>query len=185
MRYSAEHSQKTRESILEAAGRQFRKNGFGGVGIDALAKAAGVTSGAFYRHFRSKNEVFRAIAVAGLERLRIGVADFRGRLGDGWFDAFATFYTGPNRRDLPGGCVLPSLSAEVARADAKTRSAYEAELVKVASLVADGLPGRPSRDVAWPILAMLAGGVMLARAVQDKAVAEEIAAAVLSAMRSR
>jgi TetR/AcrR family transcriptional repressor of nem operon len=79
---------------------------------------------------------------------------------------------------------MPSLSAEVERADEATRSAYEAELLKVAALVADGLPGHPGREAAWPILAMLAGGVMLARAVRDEAVAGEIADAVLHAVRA-
>src|ERR1700712_1064283 len=53
MRYSPEHKEETKRRILLAAGRSFRKEGFNQAGIDGLARGAGVTSGAFYGHFRS------------------------------------------------------------------------------------------------------------------------------------
>ena len=122
----------------------------------------------------------------GLERLRQGIGRFRSQHGTGWLAAFATFYLGPqHRRDIAGGCALPSLSAEVGRADDATRAAYEAELVSVAELVADGLPGICGREAAWPVLALLAGGVVLSRAVRDETVAQEIADAVLAAVLAR
>ena len=186
MRYTHEHSEQTRTRILEAAGRQFRSQGYGGIGVDGLVKAAGVTSGAFYGHFRSKAEAFGAAATVGLERLREGVRRFRGEHGADWLTTFATFYLGAgHRRDLAGGCALPSLSAEVGRADNATRAAYEAELVRVAELMASGLPSGSGREAAWPVLALLAGGTMLARAVRDESVAQEIADATLAAVLAR
>jgi len=180
MRYSAEHSEETRRRMLEAAGRAFREQGYGGIGVDGLAKAAGVTSGAFYRHFPSKAEAFRAVVVAGLDRLRQGVELFR-RRGDDWFGAFARYYLGPERRrDVPGGCTLPSLSTEVGRAGPAARRDYQVELERVAATLADGLPGAPTREAAWPLLAQLVGAVVLARAVEDEALAAEIAQAVLA-----
>ena len=56
MRYSAEHKKQTRARILAAAGQLFRREGYGGSGIDGLTRGAGVTNGAFYGHFRSKSE---------------------------------------------------------------------------------------------------------------------------------
>jgi TetR/AcrR family transcriptional repressor of nem operon len=186
MRQRPEQSEQTRRRILDAAGREFREHGFGGVGVDGLAKAAGVTSGAFYGHFRSKAAVFRAVAAAGLERLRLGIEHFRSQYGDGWFDAFATFYlSSAHRRDVAGGCAMPSLSAEVERAEKPARVAYEGELLRVATAVASGLPDAPEREAAWPVLAQLAGGVLLSRAVQDEALAQEIAGAVLNAVRQQ
>ena len=52
-----------RERLVEAAGRGFRTGGFGGAGVDALAKGAGLTSGAFYAHFDSKAEAFRSLPI--------------------------------------------------------------------------------------------------------------------------
>src|ERR1700759_2288391 len=59
-----------RARLVDAARRGFRASGFGGAGVDALAKGAGLTSGAFYAHFDSKAEAFRLAVVAGLSFLR-------------------------------------------------------------------------------------------------------------------
>src|SRR6185369_9125911 len=60
--------------LVEAAGRGFRTGGFGGTGVDALAKGAGLTSGAFYAHFDSKAEAFRLVVSDGIATLRNGIA---------------------------------------------------------------------------------------------------------------
>jgi TetR/AcrR family transcriptional regulator, transcriptional repressor for nem operon len=186
LRYSPEQAQAARRRVLDAAGRAFRVHGFGGVGVDGLAQAAGLTSGAFYAHFRSKAAAFRAVVAAGIERLRLGVEGFKSRYGDEWFDAFAAYYLGSaHRGDVAGGCAVPSLSAEVARADEGVRAEYETELKRVAEEVAAGLGGGLPRQAAWPLIAQLAGGVLLARAVADKALAEEIAAATLTSLRKQ
>jgi len=185
MRYNSQHVEATRARVLEACARQFRRYGFGGVGVEALSHAANVTSGAFYNHFGSKAGAFAAVVKAGVERLRVAVERFRQAHGGRWLPAFVAYYLGEgHRRDVAGGCLLPSLSAEVGRADAATRAAYEAELLAVAALVAEGLPGKPGREAAWPILASLAGGVMLSRAVADPSLSQEIADAVRSAIQA-
>ena len=182
MRYGPGHKAETRERILEAAERAFGVNGYAGIGVDGLAAEAGITSGAFYGHFRSKAEVFRAAAAAGLLRLRRGIEMFHAHPGHGWVRPFMQAYLAPPfRQGQHGGCALPSLSSEVARADAETRSYYEAEMLRlvdtlVANLPAD--PSAPARQRAWAMLALLAGGATLARSVEDAGVALEIAAAV-------
>ncbi|MEW6640177.1 MAG: TetR/AcrR family transcriptional regulator [Pseudomonadota bacterium] len=181
MRYSSEHKQKTRASILAAAGQLFRKEGYGGSGIDGLTKAAGVTNGAFYGHFRSKGEAFRAAVASGLEELRLAVGQLKADGGRSWLKNFVDIYLGAKRTcDLGESCALPSLSPDVIRADTETRAAYEAELKLLIADVADGLDGPdPQRnDDAIALLSLLTGGVTLARAVHDPALAERIAAVV-------
>lgn len=186
MRYDQQHAEATRTRVLEACARQFREHGFGGVGVEALARAAHVTSGAFYNHFGSKAGAFAAVVKAGVERLRLGVEHFRQAQGPGWLPAFIAYYLGrEHRRDVAGSCLLPSLSGDVSRSDAATRAAYETELLAVAARIAEGLPGEPAREAAWPILAALAGGVMLSRAVADPALSQEIAEAVRKALQER
>jgi TetR/AcrR family transcriptional repressor of nem operon len=186
LRYSPEQTEAARRRVLDAAGRAFREHGFGGVGVDGLARAAGLTSGAFYGHFRSKAAAFRAVVAVGIERLRLGVEGFKSRDGDAWFDAFAAYYLGrAHRSDVAGGCAVPSLSAEVARADDGVRAEYETELKRVAGEVAAGLGVGLPREAAWPLIAQLAGGVLLARAVADKALAEEIAEATFISVRDQ
>lgn len=111
MRYSAEHKQETRTRVIAAAGRVFRQEGYGGAGIDALTKAAGVTNGAFYGHFKSKGEAFRTAVLAGLEELRQGIATLKASQPKDWLTTFVGYYLGYKRTcDLGESCALPSLS---------------------------------------------------------------------------
>ena len=186
MRYGPGHKDEARSRILNAAGRGFRRLGFGGIGVDGLAKDAGVTSGAFYGHFPSKAEAFKAAAVAGLVQLREAIEDLRASEGEDWLTTFVDFYMSVRRTcDLSESCALQSLTPEVARADHGTRTAYEAELLKVAEAVAHGLPNGPlaaRRKTAWAILAMLSGGVSLARSAADPRTGAQIAAGIRSAV---
>jgi len=182
MRYSAEHKQKTRARILAAAGQLFRKEGYGGSGIDGLTKAAGVTNGAFYGHFNSKSDAFRTAVLTGLDELRLGIMELKTSRGKRWLKAFIEFYLGPKRTcDLGQSCALPSLSSEVMRGDAETRNAYAAELQRIIREVASGLPAGTTKerdDAAIALLALLSGGVTMARAVPDPTLADRIAQAV-------
>jgi TetR/AcrR family transcriptional regulator, transcriptional repressor for nem operon len=91
-RYKAEHKEQTHARIVEAAGRCFKKNGFSGIGVDGLAKEAGVTSGAFYGHFKSKNTAFNAAVEVGMNDLFDGVSQFKEQHGNDWWTKFAEFY---------------------------------------------------------------------------------------------
>lgn len=181
-RYAPGHREEAKSRILAAVGRGFRKRGYGGIGVDGLAKEAAVTSGALYGHFSSKEAAFKEAVVAGLDELRTGIETLRTEHGAGWVEAFVDFYLGYKRTcDLGESCTLQSLSPEVQRSDGETKAAYETSLKQVAQSVADGLSGSdPNHRLqrAWALLAILSGGVTLARAVVDETTSEVIAAAV-------
>ena len=187
MRYGPTHKEAARARILKAAGRGFRSQGFGGIGVDGLAREAGVTSGAFYGHFTSKADAFREAAVAGLAELREAIEMLRAGKGEAWLGEFVDFYLTVRRTcDDAESCALQSLTPEVARADPDTKAAYEAELVKVVEAVAEGLPkGSPAerRATAWSILAVLSGGVTMARSAADPETSSEVAEALKDAVR--
>jgi TetR/AcrR family transcriptional regulator, transcriptional repressor for nem operon len=182
LRYSAEHKNEARTKILGAAGRGFRRQGFGGIGVDGLAKEAGVTSGAFYGHFPSKSDAFTAAAVAGLVELREGIEGLQETANDTWLERFVDFYMSVRRTcEMGESCALQSLTLEVARADKATKRAYESELLKVVEAVAIGLPTgtlAARRQSAWAILSLLSGGVTLARSTDDTKVGEAISNAI-------
>lgn len=176
--------EESRSKILRGAGRGFRRAGFGGAGVDSLAKEAGVTSGAFYTHFKSKAAAFKETITAGLRDLREGVEQSRLRFGDRWRAEFVDFYLGDRRTcELADSCALQSLSSDVARADSDAKVAYEAELRSIIETVADGLNGKAKarREEATALLALLVGGVTLARAVHEEDFSKEIAQAVRKA----
>lgn len=185
MRYPKDQKERSREKLLAEAGRAFRKQGYGMIGVDGLAKGANMTSGAFYVHFASKKEAFLESVRQGLEDLRVGIAKFQGLQGTGWLKSFGDFYMGDRRTcDLAEGCALPSLSSEVERAGDEARGVYEEKLQEIAAQMAAGLNGTEAerRSQAWATLALLMGGLTMARTVQDPGLSEEIAAAVRAAV---
>ena len=186
MRYGPDHKAEARTRIRDAAGRGFRRLGFGSIGVDGLAKEAGVTSGAFYGHFPSKAEAFKAAAVAGLVELREGVESLQAREGVAWLEKFVDFYINVRRTcDLGESCALQSLTPEVARADRDTKAAYEAELLRVVEAVAQGLSNgtlSARRKTAWAILSMLSGGVSIARSTADPRLGSQVGGAIKGAV---
>jgi len=191
MRYAADHKERSRAGLLAAAGRAFRAQGYG-VGVDQLARDGGLTAGAFYGHFRSKQEVFREVVRAAMARLHTGLLRFRDATppdaGSNGFEALLEWYFSRNHyENLPGGCGLPGLSADVARADPETRAVYESGLREAMRVLAESPPlaGEPDAESrAAAILALLAGGVTLARAVRSPEASQVVADAVRGAARA-
>ncbi|MBP1852595.1 TetR/AcrR family transcriptional regulator [Rhizobium halophytocola] len=171
--------------LLEAAGRGFRTGGYGGIGVDALAKEAGLTSGAFYAHFGSKAEAFHQTVMDGLAVLDQGVAVHQAEWGPHWLAHFVDFYLGDRMMlGLDQACVLPGLSADVARAPHKTRKAYADALSALADRIAGGLGGDDARERAYALLAQLSGAASLARAVTDETVRETVLQAAAKAAKA-
>ncbi len=179
--------QQTHKRMLDAASQSFRSNGYNGIGVDGIAKAAGVTSGAFYAHFGSKDKAFSAALDAGLNEVIETIPKLQKEGGVKWVQNFVKYYLGKSHRDdLACGCPLATLSPEVVRTGSKTHAAYEAKMKKIVELLAHGLQGK-SRDEcrsrAWAMLGILIGGLTMARAVKTHKATDEIASSIqLSAL---
>lgn len=172
-------SEATRAKLLESSGRAFRREGYAGIGVDSIAQDAGVTSGAFYSHLKSKNAAFRAALVSGLEDVLATLPAYRETHGDQWPVAFADYYLGLDHRlDLEGVCAMTSLTPDVVRADPEVQSEYVTLMERIVKEIARHLPGdEPEQDretKAWAFLSALIGGLTLARAVGPSTAADEI-----------
>ena len=176
MRMTPENKDKARTAIVEAAGRLFREQGVAATGIDGIARETGQTSGAFYAHFPSKAGVFRDAVEAGFARLLAGIRR-SGEVGSGrWANVFAKAYLSAARRDAVGqGCLLPTLANDAARAAKETHRLFGEQLTEAARELAKGC-GDDDRaeDRALAILALCAGGIMLARAIPDAAASDRM-----------
>ncbi len=179
MRYKAGQKDETRGRVLAAAGRGFRRHGYAGIGVDGLARAAGVTSGAFYGHFPSKESAFEAVLAAGLEGLRASIERRRTSEGEGWVERYIDLYLDDRRTcDLADGCALQTLTPEVARGGDAARAAFEAGMTRVAAEVAAGLTRVPETERearAWALLSLLAGAVTVARGMADPEMGRKVA----------
>lgn len=174
MRYPREYKQQARRSLLEHGGSHAKKHGFAGSGMDAIAAAAGVTTGSLYKHFEGKSGLFAAIVHAELER----IAQVYGAIPDddtrSLSRAIAAYLSMQHVGHPEQGCVLPSLAADVARADGTVRETFQEGLLEVRDALTR-LTG--SKDSAWALIAQNVGAVMLARAVADEKVQRELLAA--------
>ncbi|MFS2318572.1 TetR/AcrR family transcriptional regulator [Maricaulis sp. D1M11] len=181
-----EQKERTRVRIRAAAGQAFKTHGFGGVGVDAIAKTAEATSGAFYAHFGSKAGAFDAAVEDGLQDVLDRLPIFQRDNGLEWVKAFADYYLGrEHREDIACGCAMTGLSPDVVRAQDKTRDHYGTQMNRIAERIAEGLDEQQGGDdrVArgWALLSTLIGGLTMARAVPDEATASRIARAAHAA----
>ena len=174
--------QETRQRIIDAAGRSFRSNGYAGIGVDGIAKAAGVTSGAFYAHLGSKNGAFDAALKAGLDEVISAIPIFQRENGSQWINAFTHYYLGQaHRNDLECGCAMTTLSPEVVRTNSEFHIIYEEKMTHIISLMAEGLEeGSKSERIsrAWAVLGILIGGLTMARAVNNEKICKQISKSV-------
>ncbi len=168
-----------RARLLAGAGRSFRAFGFGGVGVDGIAKESGVTSGAFYAHFPSKAAVFEEVVTIGLADLAAGIRGFRTD-GAGWAERLVNFYLDARLTcDIRESCALQSLTAEAARGAEEVRLGFgEGFDLAVQALTAPDDADPLDHDVAIALLSLLSGGVTIARALPDDAARAAVAVAV-------
>src|SRR5947207_5347406 len=128
MRYDKNHKQATRQRIVEAAGRRFKRDGIDGAGLAAVMSDAGLTNGAFYAHFASKEDL---VANALADQLRAQRQSLDSQPSDrAGLEAFIRSYLSPEHRDQRAdGCPSAALLDEVARRPAATRQVFTAELM--------------------------------------------------------
>jgi TetR/AcrR family transcriptional regulator, transcriptional repressor for nem operon len=175
MRYSNEHKERARRRLLDSGGSHAKKHGFSGSGMDALAAAAGVTTGSLYKHFDGKSDLFAAVIEAELRR----TAQLFSAMAPGDREPAAKKLAGylsmHHVRHPESGCPLPSLTSEVARADESVRAAFQSGVLDIHAIVERFAA---SGDKAWALIAQSVGAVMLARAMLDEKVGRELLAAV-------
>jgi AcrR family transcriptional regulator len=173
MRYPPDQKAKARVALVDAGAKSLKTSGFKGIGVDGLAAAAGVTSGAFYSNFANKEAMLEAVIDAFVgepfvsETEAASAAEERARL-----QRFLDDYISNGHCEDPAqGCVMPALSADVARAHSSVKETYERKITTFAQRIAGMLDGDdPSeRDRrAWSTVALMVGAVTIARAMTDE-----------------
>lgn len=173
MRYSATHKTDTRKHLLKTAGALAKEKGFSTTGVDALVAAAGLTSGAFYNHFKSKTELFSELLKEEVEHSFAMFADeATGESVDEWAGRQINRYLNWKHVQKPGsGCVVPSLGAEIGRADKPTKKIFEDGAKRTHEVWASQLG---DEKMAWAVISQLIGSVLLARAMASEKTGKEV-----------
>jgi TetR/AcrR family transcriptional repressor of nem operon len=175
MRITKEKVAENRERILTEAARLFRERGVSAVGMDALADAAGMTHGSLYSRFDSKEH----LAAEALGRAFDASAAKYGKIKT--LSAYVESYLSPRHRDAPGsGCAIATLGCEVPRQGKAMRHAFTAGLRRMMERLTrllDPKARRKSENEVLAIVATMVGGIILARAVDDRELSDRILAA--------
>lgn len=173
MRVSKEKAAENRQRILEAASRLMRERGISGAGVDALTEAAGMTHGSLYSQFGSKEKLIEealddVLAGKGREMERAPTLSH-----------YISSYLSPEHRDTPGrGCPIAALCCEMPRQSEGVRERFTTGLRSMIAALKkrsdDGLKHRQRDEVALARVASLVGALVLARAVNDPKLSNDI-----------
>ncbi|MFD3840825.1 TetR/AcrR family transcriptional regulator [Streptomyces sp. NPDC058642] len=177
MRYGNEHKQATRQRIIETAGRRFKQDGIDASGISTLMKDTGLTNGAFYTHFTSKDDLVATAVTDQLQALNANIVTQTapGRAG---LEQIVRWYLPTWHRDSPGdGCLSAALLDEIARCTEPTKQAYtDGVLLVIDGIAARMAPGAPLtvRTRTLSAYAMMAGTLQLSRALADRQLSDAL-----------
>ena len=176
MRYGKGHKQATRQRILEAAGRRFKQDGIDGAGVATVMVDAGLTNGAFYAHFASKEDL---VANVLADQLRAQRQSFDAQPPDrAGLEAFIRAYLSPQHRDqCADGCPSAALLDEIARRPATTKQVFTDELMGVIDDIAsrlDPTDAEAARTDALTLFGMMLGTLQLARALTDHDLSDQL-----------
>jgi TetR/AcrR family transcriptional regulator, transcriptional repressor for nem operon len=177
-RYDRQHKEATRRRILERAGRRFKRDGIDGSGIATVMADAGLTNGAFYAHFSSKEDLVAAVVDDQLrtqrEQYGAGLADRPG------FEQFVRDYLSSDHRDAPDdGCPSAALLDEIVRGSAEVKRVYTEGLLAMIDRMAgfvDAPDPNDARARALSIFGAMVGTLQLSRALSDPELADEVLA---------
>jgi TetR/AcrR family transcriptional repressor of nem operon len=195
VRYAKEHKVETRQRIIATAGRRLKTDGIDGSGVATLMKDAGLTNGAFYAHFDSKDDLVATVIADQLHELDLKVTAQAAPGSAGLEQIVRWYLSAEHRDDTADGCPNAALLDEIPRCGETTRQAYTDGLLVVidgiAARVAPQDPGS-ARVQALSLLGMMAGTLQFARAVTDRSLSDELleqcirnALALLDAWRQR
>ncbi|MCE2681061.1 MAG: TetR/AcrR family transcriptional regulator [Burkholderiales bacterium] len=165
MRYSTEHKAEARSKIISSAAALAKKNGFGTTGVDDLMGSAGMTGGAFYKHFSTKQDLLSEIVLAEIKR---SAAMFVARSDTALspIEMLEKYLSLAHVKKPEKGCLLPALSAEIGHASEPVKQSFEEQIKQLVSELSSTLG---DTEKTWAALSLCVGGVMLARAMKTEA----------------
>ena len=183
MRQSREEKAKTHDRIVQIASSRIREAGIEGPGVAEIMRAAGLTHGGFYKHFGSRDDLVAEAAdraFADGERTAQEITN----AAEDPLAAFVDWYVSTQHRDNPAaGCAVVALGADVRRGDDRVRAAYGREVERYLEILEQLLGGDDARPRATVALSTLVGSIVLARALDDEALSDEILRDVREALK--
>jgi TetR/AcrR family transcriptional regulator, transcriptional repressor for nem operon len=163
---------RTRQEILDHAARLFRLRGYEATTIDDVMLAAGLTRGAFYAHFSSKDDLFAEVLRNShglLRQLRARTGEDPRTLGREALRILGDYLHKDHIAEVSVGCTLAALPGDVGRARLPARLAYANAVYGLIAELGRGLhrPRRLDPD-ATAAAVLCVGAIGMARASGDR-----------------
>ena len=177
MRVSRVQAEENRQAVISVASRLFREHGFDGIGLKDLMAGAGLTQGAFYKQFHSKEDLVAQASARALEEVLARWTEAAASRPEDPLSAVAAFYLSEAHcAQRAEGCPIVALASDAARHGPEVKAAFEAGMRAQIKLVAGwtGREGKPAESEAMALLATMVGAVVLARAVNDPDLAHQV-----------
>jgi TetR/AcrR family transcriptional regulator, transcriptional repressor for nem operon len=189
MRVSKVQHAKNRQEVIAAAAKLLLERGIEGIGVDALAEAAGKTHGAVYSHFGSKGDLAAAAIRESLTQFRERwIADAGGEGAPDLFNRLVRSYVSRAHRDNPGmGCALAAMGPDAIRHGQAVQQAFSDSTLAMIDAMTRARAGptkEAGRDKAIITIATMLGAVVLSRVVEDRMLSDRILAAVSAHLQS-
>ena len=178
MRYSAEHKAQNHEKILSVAARSFRERGGDSSGIGTVMKKVGLKKGGFYRHFKSKDDLFVEAVARALDETGRGMEEVAKSAPEGQaLRAIIERYLSVGHANSPGsGCVRAALGPELARKPRSVRKRIVALLEAYRERLQPFMPGQTRDERLGKIrllFSSMAGVLMMIRVTPDPQLREQ------------
>jgi TetR/AcrR family transcriptional repressor of nem operon len=187
MRVSRTQAAENRQTVINVASRLFRERGFDGIGLKDLMKGAGLTQGAFYKQFASKEDLAVEASRRALESASGRWSDAATAHPDDPLGAVISFYLSDDHRgERMDGCPIVALGADAARQGPEVKAEFEAGIKAHLDVLSGFLAGageEASRGKAMAILATMIGAVTLSRVVNDPDLAQALSDAAAEQVR--
>jgi len=178
MRVSRAKAEENHARIIETAGKLFRQNGYDGIGVSDLMRAAGLTHGGFYGHFRSKDDLAAQAVAKALEGSR---ERWRKRVAQNPANPVGAivsrYLSEVHRIDMAEGCPIAALASDTARQSDSVRRSYEEGVKALVEILAEAMPQETAverRSAALAAFSALVGSLILSRAVLSEEFSNEI-----------
>jgi TetR/AcrR family transcriptional repressor of nem operon len=171
MRVSRIQAAENRETVINVASRLFRERGFDGIGLKDLMKGAGLTQGAFYKQFESKEDLAAQASRRALESAYRRWSDAIAANPEDPLGAVMAFYLSMgHREERMDGCPIVALGSDAARQGSDVKASFEAgiktHLEVLGRLIAE-TDGTEPKGKAMAVLSTMVGALTLSRVVND------------------
>ena len=188
MPYAAGHRPEVRKNIVQSARRLFNRHGFENVSVSQIMAGAGLTHGGFYSYFKSKSDLYAEVLACFLtdpewkscwEGVHVDLSST-----DVGPQVVRAYLSRQHFEDIENSCPMVALPGDVARCGKSAKRAFESVVKAMVDVLgrslSDSNKERPRHTRARAIAALCVGGMVLARSVQDRTLADELRDACMS-----